>query len=200
MARWERRSSDRHRGRRPRNSHRCSPYGTAGNRNAGVFRRPASGELASAAARRAARPRIAACLSRPRSALSDGLSRPNRIDLRRPHRSTSDGRSPHARPRRLEASKLPPVNTNATRMFDVTRRRDTSSGTPSGRGKRRAGIPHRPAGRRWRAPLKTLRIDRNGRVTLPCRAGTGSLRQAPLVSPLFPELYSILFALLAETA
>ena len=55
-------------------------------------------------------------------------------------------------------------------------------------------------GRRWRARLKTLHTDRNGRVTLPGRARIGGLRQAPLISRVFPELYGIPFALLAETA
>ena len=101
----------------------------------------------------------------------------------RPDRPTMPA-SPHQRrpflerqTLRLGPSKFPSVNTNATRLKGLSRRRDTSSGTPSARGKRRAGIPHRPAGRRrWRARLKTLHIDRNGRVTVPCRAGTGGLR------------------------
>ena len=113
-----------------------------------------------------------------------------------------------AHDRRSAAPGIPSVNTSATRMTGLSRRRDTSSGRPSGRGGRRAGIRHRPGGRRWRARRNTVRIDRNGRVTLPCRAGSGdravtpprAVRQAALVSPLFPAPYGILFALLAETA
>ena len=78
-----------------------------------------------------------------------------------------------AHDRRSAAPGIPSVNTSATRMTGLSRRRDTFSGRPSGRGERRAGIRHRPGGRRWRARRNTLRIDRNGRVTLPCRAGTG---------------------------
>ena len=90
-----------------------------------------------------------------------------------------------AHDRRSAAPGIPSVNTSATRMTGLSRRRDTSSGTPSGRGERRAGIRHRPGGRRWRARRNTLRIDRNGRVTLPCRAGTGD--GAPPPSPARPH-------------
>ena len=97
-----------------------------------------------------------------------------------------------------------PHSPSLTLLSPVTVRKSsclpTATLRPSGRGERRAGIRHRPGGRRWRARLKTLRIDRNGRVTLPGRARIGGLRQAPLISRVFPALYGILFALLAETA
>ena len=67
------------------------------------------------------------------------------IDGRRPHRATGNDHSSNAGPWRLEASKLSPVNTNATRILGVTHRRDTWYGTPSGRGKRRAGTVTGPA-------------------------------------------------------
>ena len=107
------------------------------------------------AARRAAKPHSAASRSR--------LRFPAQMARRNPPDRPRTPPSPHQRRTflerqtlGLEPSKFPSVNTSATRLTGLSRRRDTSSGTPSGRGERRAGVRHRPGGRKVSMTVRPL--------------------------------------------
>ena len=85
------------------------------------------------------------------------------LDRRDPLDRPATPSSPHQRrpflerqTLRLEESNFPSVNTSATRLTGLSRRRDTSSRRPSRRGGRRAGIRHRPGGRKVSMTVRPL--------------------------------------------